>query len=367
MANQKLNPSLAEIGKRRWSRLSHRISALPVLILMPHSRCNCRCVMCDIWKANQEKRELSRADLEQHTQALVRLGVRQVVLSGGEALMHSNLWALCELLKQRAVSISLLSTGLLLEHHAEAILRRVDEVIVSLDGSPTVHDAIRNIPNASRRLADGVAALKKLDAGFRITGRATIQRRNYSDLPGIIQTAHDIGLDQISFLAVDVSSQAFNRAEPWGAERVAGVALTMAEVGQFSAILEETIVRFAGDFETHFIAESPARLRRLVQYFSAVNGQAEFPLNVCNAPWVSAVVEADGAVRPCFFHPALGNIHQADLETILNSPQAVAFRRRLDVKSDPICKRCVCTLSLGARAAFEISPHTLEASSPDER
>lgn len=30
----------------------------------------------------------------------------------------------------------------------------------------------------------------------------------------------------------------------------------------------------------------------------------------CNAPWVSALIETDGTVRPCFFHRSLGNIHQ---------------------------------------------------------
>ena len=70
---------------------------------------------------------------------------------------------------------------------------------------------------------------------------------------------------------------------------------------------------------------------------------------MCNAPWVSSVVEADGTVRPCFFHRSLGNIHEQSLEEILNSPEAVAFRRGLDVKADPICKTCVCTLSLGRR------------------
>jgi radical SAM protein with 4Fe4S-binding SPASM domain len=70
---------------------------------------------------------------------------------------------------------------------------------------------------------------------------------------------------------------------------------------------------------------------------------------VCNAPWVSSVVEADGTVRPCFFHKSLGSIRDESLEDVLNSPTAIAFRRQLDVKSDPICKTCVCTLSLGRR------------------
>jgi Fe-coproporphyrin III synthase len=70
---------------------------------------------------------------------------------------------------------------------------------------------------------------------------------------------------------------------------------------------------------------------------------------VCNAPWVSTVIEADGEVKPCFFHARLGNIYEQPLETILNSPTAVEFRRKLDVNQDPTCRACVCTLQLGRR------------------
>jgi Fe-coproporphyrin III synthase len=79
--------------KQILTSLTHHIYNLPVLVLMPHSRCNCRCVMCDIWKANAEKRELSAKDIEKHIKTFKRLGVRRAALSGGEALMHPNLWA----------------------------------------------------------------------------------------------------------------------------------------------------------------------------------------------------------------------------------------------------------------------------------
>ena len=88
-----------EIVKRAATLSTHRIHALPVVVLMPHSRCNCRCVMCDIWKANDRRQELSRDQLAPHVAAFGKLGVRSVVLSGGEALLHSNLWSLCELLE----------------------------------------------------------------------------------------------------------------------------------------------------------------------------------------------------------------------------------------------------------------------------
>src|SRR3954467_6228009 len=103
---------------RILNQTTNRLFEMPVLILMPHSRCNCRCVMCDIWKANHNKRELSREDLARHMDDFRRFNVQRVVLSGGEALMHSNLWTLCEMLKELGISITLLSTGLLLKRYA---------------------------------------------------------------------------------------------------------------------------------------------------------------------------------------------------------------------------------------------------------
>jgi Fe-coproporphyrin III synthase len=339
-----------ELALRQLTLMTHRIYTLPVVVLMPHSRCNCRCVMCDIWKANRNGQEITRDLLASHLDDLRRLRVRWVVLSGGEALMHSNLWTLCALLKELDIKITLLSTGLLLSRHAPGIVQWCDEVIVSLDGSQTVHDAIRNVPRAYARLAEGVAALRTLLPQYHVTARCVLQRRNYRDLPNIIAAARSLALDQISFLAADVSTEAFNRPELWDEARASDVALSPLEVVEFEEILEATIQKHATDFESGFIAESPEKLRRLARYYGALNGAGTFPETVCNAPWVSTVIEADGAVRPCFFHPPLGNIHEEPLEAILNGPAAVGFRLNLDVTQDPICRKCVCTLHLSARA-----------------
>lgn len=342
-------PSIAEVARRRLTRQTDRIYSLPIVVLMPHSRCNCRCVMCDIWKANRNGKEITAQDLAPHMETFRKFHVQWVTLSGGEALMHSNLWALCRQLKTLDVRITLLSTGLLLEKHADDVLEWCDEVIVSLDGSRDVHNAIRNVPRAYERLAQGVEALRRRDPAIPIRGRCVLQRRNYHDLPQIIAAAREIGLDQISFLAADVTTTAFNRPETWNEERVADVALSPAEVEEFERVLEDTLRQRATDISSGFVAESPDKLRRLAQYYGALNGDAHYPPIRCNAPWVSTVIEADGTVRPCFFHKALGNVHEEPLEEILNSPQAVDFRRTLDMEADPICRKCVCTLSLGAR------------------
>ena len=74
---------------------------------------------------------------------------------------------------------------------------------------------------------------------------------------------------------------------------------------EFRLILDEVIANRAADFHSGFIAESPAKLRWLADYLVAANGPVDLPVPRCNAPWVSAVVEADGAVRPVLLSAAL--------------------------------------------------------------
>lgn len=325
---------------------THRLGRVPVVTLMPHSRCNCRCIMCDIWKANRAGASLDEAALKSLVAEFATLGVRWVVLSGGEALMHRNLWALCAALKALPVKVTLLSSGLLLSRHAEQIATWCDEVIVSLDGTQAVHDSIRGVAGCYQAIADGVAALRRVKPRFPVSARCVVQRRNFRDLPGVVSAARQIGLDRISFLAADLASTAFNRPEGWPQDRVEEVGLSPEESQECVLHIETMIAKCREEFASGFIAESPARMRKIAAYFRAVHHAAPFPEVACNAPWVSTVVEADGTVRPCFFHQPLGNIHDGRLSDILNSERAVAFRRTLDMRHDPICSRCVCTLKL---------------------
>ena len=80
---------LITIGEPAGSTEEHRLIELPVLVLHAHSSCNCRCVMCDIWKT-KDSRALQSADLESHLESIRRLGVRWVVLSGGGRFSIAN-------------------------------------------------------------------------------------------------------------------------------------------------------------------------------------------------------------------------------------------------------------------------------------
>src|SRR3569833_1111698 len=104
---------------------THRISALPIVILLPHSVCNCRCVMCDIWKDNKNLQQLTEQDVSGLLSSLKELDTKQVVMSGGEALLNQNFFKLCEILNDAGIKVSLLTTGLTIKHHAEQLTRWV--------------------------------------------------------------------------------------------------------------------------------------------------------------------------------------------------------------------------------------------------
>lgn len=322
---------------------THRLTTLPILILNIHERCNCRCLMCDIWK-REKGAEINLVDLARHRESIVRLGVRQVVLTGGEPLLHSNLSALCAFLHECGVTITLLTTGLLLKKHAALLASSVNEIILSLDGPEETHNTVRRVRSAFRLIQEGVNAVKQLRSEMRIHARCTVQKANHTRLRETVAAAYQLGLSSISFLAADVASQAFNRELVWVGERQNEIALSPSEASALEREIELMIRENGDDIASKYIVERPEKLRRIVRHFRAQSGEAPAESPRCNAPWVSAVIEVDGSVRPCFFHPKIGSISNMLLDEALNSAAAQSFRSDLKISENPICRRCVCSL-----------------------
>lgn len=277
------------------------------------------------------------------------LDTKRIVMSGGEALLNKNFFAFCEIIRRKKIKITLLSTGMTVYHHAEKLVELVDEIIVSLDGDESKHDEIRNIKGAFAELKRGVRKIKSLAPHFPVSARCVIHRLNFKTWDKIILAAKEIGLDHISFLPADVTSEAFNRNELWDPDRQQSVLVAKGELTELKKMMDTLIQTYTDLFQTKFISESPEKLSKIYDYYAAHHGLMNFPDKKCNAPWVSAVIEADGTVRPCFFHDALGSIKSESLTSILNSEKALLYRQNLDIKTNSTCVKCVCYLNLAPR------------------
>jgi MoaA/NifB/PqqE/SkfB family radical SAM enzyme len=326
----------------RLTEATNRTTVLPLVMFCPTSRCNSRCVSCDWWKQSGAG-DLTLDEIREVAGALPALGTRLVVFTGGEPLLRPDVFDVARVFLAQGVSLHLLTSGVLLDRCAEDVARVFSRVVISLDAAdePSYHE-VRGVA-ALPMVEKGVARLRRLAPAVPITARSTLHRMNFRDLPRLIDHARAMALDGISFLSADVSPHAFGREQP---PRLQALVLSRHEVAEFAAIVEETLRTHRDAFESGFVAEGPARLRRLPQYYRALAGEAAFPPVSCNAPYVSVVVEADGDVRPCFFHAVIGNTRQTPLGTVVRSGLP-AFRRTLDVGNNPTCTRCVCSLRAG--------------------
>jgi Fe-coproporphyrin III synthase len=326
---------------------------LPILVLFPQGGCNCRCTICDYWRQDQHER-LDAEEIERLVPSLRALGTEQVVLSGGEPLLHPEIGAICELLGAAGVSVTLLSNGLLLERRAAEVVPHCDELVLSLDGPAPVHDAIRGVAGAFARLGRGIAAARSLAPGISITARCTVHRANSDQLRSTARAARALGFDRLSFLAADLLRPAFNRGTDLS--RLAGSTPDAADLERLARELDALEVDGASERSAGFIVEAPDKLRlRLLGYLSAAAGLGELPPVRCNAPHVSTVIEADGAVRPCFFLPALGNVREQPLEAILDGAPRARLLDELDPRTHATCRACICTLWRGPERGRDLT------------
>ncbi len=315
---------------------------LPVVIFYATEGCNLRCVSCSY--RTPPPGELSLPEIRELAASLRRLGLQHIVFSGGEPLMRRDFPEICSFFEGKEIHQTLLTNGLLLEKRLHEVEQYLDEIIVSLDGpSPSVHDAIRGAESFERILR-GVEAAVRRGPSVSVAIRTVVQKRNFRTLPAMVRLAKNLGVTRISFLAADVLSESFGRARLGPAAPQEEITLTEAETDELRTVVAEMAEDFADDINRGFISESEARLHDLVLYYQAIRGNAAFPRHPCNAPMVSAVITSTGALQPCFFLPAYGNIREGDLGESLNGDGIRATRRAVRNMKPDRCKTCVCSL-----------------------
>ena len=315
--------------------LPHR--RLPLVTLYVTDRCNSRCITCDYWRHGGI--DLSPAAVDALLPELKELGTELVLLSGGEPLLNPEWAKIAERLKSAGLEVWLLTSGLSLAKHARRAAEIFAAITVSLDGTDReTYAAIRGL-DAFDKVCEGVRAAA---GSVPLNLRVTVQRANYRQLPAFVDLARTLGARQVSFLAVDVvNAHAFGRASGASAEPALGA----EDLPELERIIGRMERDYAAEFHSGFIAESPRKLRRILEYFGALRGRGVYPEVRCNAPEFSAVVDARGGVQPCYFiqgpQPASGD---KGLRARLESGPMSKLRADIRSGKRAECKTCVCSM-----------------------
>jgi Fe-coproporphyrin III synthase len=321
------------------------LGRLPLVTLYVTDRCNSRCVTCDYWRHGRDDMDL--AAVTRLLPSFALLHTQMVLLSGGEPLLNPEWAAIAELLRRNGLKVWLLTSGLALAKHAHRAADLFDAITVSLDGTePETYAAIRGL-DAFHKVCEGIQAVAAL--GSRPGIRVTLQRGNFRQLPAFVDLARELGARRVSFLAVDVANpHAFGRTDDF----VSDLALRPEDLPELARILDSLEQDHGEDFRTGFIAESPQKLRRILQYFAAILDIGPYPKVSCNAPEFSAVISATGRVQPCFFISGpldarlseTGALPGGDLKGVLNSGGMSALRAMIRDGGRAECTTCVCSM-----------------------
>lgn len=287
-----------------------------LLVLDLTHACNSRCGGCAF--RDPEPGELSAERWISLAREGRSLGFREIMLTGGEPLLHPELGTLLPALAA-LLPVSLITNGLALARHASLVRAHVAAAFVSLDGADEeTYARIRGVRGLSAVLR-GVA---EVGDAVPLHARVTVWEDNVAQLVAIADRARDSGFRAVSYLAPDLTSTGFGGRD---ATRLRPPRPDQRELlrAQVSALRTHPLLR-----------QSPASLDRIE---SLIYGAPEAPR--CLAPWTAGLVLPDGRWSHCFF---LGT--EADTRDGLASAirQSQGARRALRPEENPTCQRCVC-------------------------
>ena len=169
----------------------------PVVIWNLIRRCNLTCKHCYSISADKDfPGELSTAEVFTVMDDLKRFRVPVLILSGGEPLLHPDIFEISHRAKEMGFYVGLSSNGTLIDESNIGRIAAVgyDYVGVSLDGIQATHDKFRRMAGAYDKSMHGIRLCKA--RGIKVGIRFTLTQDNAHDLPGLLHLMEEEELDK---------------------------------------------------------------------------------------------------------------------------------------------------------------------------
>ena len=170
----------------------------PVVVWNVTSACNLRCVHCYASERTQSP-ELSTDEGRELIANLEDYGTPVVLFSGGEPLMRKDLPELIRQTVRSGMRAVISTNGTLITRDLAMELSDygLSYIGVSLDGLEEVNDSFRGVPGAFRAALKGIE--NAMREGIKVGLRFTMNRRNASEIPKILELMKAEGVPRICF------------------------------------------------------------------------------------------------------------------------------------------------------------------------
>ncbi len=141
-------------------------------------KCNYRCLGCNVWK-EQDKNELSTNEVKKGLDILKKLGIIELVLSGGDPLLRDDIGEIIEHSTKNFLT-TVYDNGSMAAKKIDC-LRKVDFAAISIDSlDPKKNDYIKGVPGAWKKAMETVETLQK--EGIKVCVTPTISQLNLNEI-----------------------------------------------------------------------------------------------------------------------------------------------------------------------------------------
>jgi hypothetical protein len=302
---------------------------LPIILLWVTDRCNLRCRMCgDQWRADQQlaRQTLTLADIAGIVQAAARLRTMIISVTGGEPLLHPDIFAILDLIREAGIAAHMCTNGTLLSEERVARLARsgIKSVSVSIDSStPDLHDQLRGKAGAFSETVAGITRLRAAMPQLRINVNCTISKVNVATIVDLVTLIKGLGCDKISLAPIHTNLQHKHKPK----DEFAGMVFDPEELDG----LETALARVSAHAAQLGVRTSSAR------FLQGIPRSYVEPMrwHTCYAGYASCAISPWGEVSPCVDMDSTLNVRTTPLDEIWRSPEFQAMRVKVESCRNP--------------------------------
>ncbi len=303
-----------------------------------NTKCQSKCITCDWWKKS-EHNNLSVNDIEYLCNEFKKIGIDQIMLSGGEPLLHPQIYEIVKVIKQNNIFIMLNTNGIPINKTQEELFAMTDLLVVSMDATnPDTYMKIRGV-NAFNHVIENVKEVIKRNL-CTVSLRCTIQRHNLMEVLKIDELGNELGIG-VGFNPVDGTTSNFGRES----KSVADIELipNSHEIKEFREMINksEHLSKY-GNIQNNNTPWNKEKFNLLSNYFESMWCEKPMDMGIepCIIPYSGIVIEANGDVKSCFYH-TVGNIHSGfDFEAYSYKDSIKELTEQMKKERKCACCRC---------------------------
>ena len=172
----------------------------PVVIWNLIRRCNLTCKHCYSISADKDfPNELDTDTIMEAMYDLARFDVPVLILSGGEPMLHPDIWEISAHAKALGFYVGLSTNGTLINENniREIVESEYNYVGISIDGMRETHDKFRCKEGSFDEAMNGIRMCR--DHGIKVGLRFTMTQDNANELPDLLKLMDDEGIDKFYF------------------------------------------------------------------------------------------------------------------------------------------------------------------------